>query len=96
MNERERTSPDVLAERIRNLDRLHKAHELELHDLRTELHASLRANYLTTAEMRNVFVTRDELHQQRTVRREWPLIAAGVIVAACSVCTLVLAITGAH
>lgn len=92
----EQPTPAVLEERIRNLDRMHKAHELELHDLRTELHASLRANYLTSAEMRNVFVTRDEMQRQAGVRREWPLIAFSGLMAACNLVTLIVVLTKVH
>jgi hypothetical protein len=71
-----------------------KAMQLELHDLRNELHAALRRDYLTAAEMRNLFPTRDELAKRAAVRREWPLILFGGVMAACQLTTLILVVGG--
>lgn len=96
MNDRAEPTPAVLAERQRHAEYLQKALELEVHDLRVELDARLRQSYLTTAEMRNVFITRDELQHQAGVRREWPLIAFSGLMAICNLVTLVVVLTKVH
>jgi hypothetical protein len=71
--------PTALAWRVRQLELVEQALRIELRDLRKEYQASLRRDYLTAAEMRNLFITREELGRQAAVRREWwPIVFAGV------------------
>lgn len=94
MEERARPSLEVLAERVRQRELIEKAMQLEIHDLRIELRASLRQDYLTRAEMQNQFVTRSEISEQAKVRREWPVIFATLVVTVVSVINLIVSLRG--
>lgn len=84
----------VLEEKVRQLELVERAIRLEVHDSRIEMQASLRQSYLTAAEMRNVFVTRDELQRQAVNRREWWPIVLGIIVTGATITNLIIALRG--
>jgi hypothetical protein len=69
-----------------------RAIQLEIGELRRELHA----DYLNEPQMRNVFVTREELGEARRERREWPLLLAAVVATMASLTNLVVLISGVH
>ncbi len=87
----------LLEYRVKKLEAVEAALRLEVHDLRTEVNAGLRRDYLTAAEMRNVFVTRKEIAIRGRERREtWPIVLA-VIVGLPTIANLIISIAnGAH
>lgn len=61
---------EILAFRVAQLENEHKI-------LREELHG----DYLDRHQLMNEYITRGEHQRHAAVRREWPLILAGVLVA---------------
>jgi hypothetical protein len=79
--EHERTPNELLAWRVRELEIIEKSQNLELAALREKGHH---------------YVTRAELQQQASVRREWPLIAFAGLMTTCQIVTLIIVAKGGH
>lgn len=87
----------LLAYRVQNLEAVEAALRLEVHDLRTELRTLLRSDFMTRAEMRNVFITRKELASRGRERREWWPIVLAVVVGLPTIANLIISIAaGGH
>ena len=69
-----------------------RAHTVELHELRTELHGE----YLNQAQLMNSYIPRAEQERDRKLRREWPVIGASLIVAATAIVNCILLLSGGH
>jgi hypothetical protein len=68
----------------------------ELERGRVRLLEKLERDYLTGPEMRNQFVTHEEMQARAKMRREWPMMIAAVMSTVTGCTTLVLLIAGAH
>jgi hypothetical protein len=72
-------SPELTAYMLRAI-------QAELVELRREIHAQ----YLNEAQMRNVFVAREEYDRQEQVRRDWPTRALAGAAAIAAVVDVIL------
>lgn len=94
MDDEDEPTLRLLSWRVQQLEHIEAALRLEVHELRAT-RAPLEQVY-TRDQSRNVFVTREEAQRQATVRREWPLILASLVMAAGQVATLIAVLSGGH
>jgi hypothetical protein len=88
------TDPRLLAWRIGALERIEKAQNLEIHELRRD--TPQRSEVYSKAEARELFVMRSELEKRASVRREWPIILCAIAMVALSTVTLIVTLGGSH
>lgn len=91
----------MLEWRIRQLESIELSLREEIHELRERTRQapelmlkSLRGDYYTKAEARNVFVTRKENEAATERHRQWPVITAGLVVSVITVANFVIGLTG--
>lgn len=88
------TDARLLAWRVEALERLEKAQNLEIHELRRDTPRS--SEVYSKPEARETFVMRSELEKRASVRREWPLILCAIAMVALSTVTLIVTLGGSH
>jgi hypothetical protein len=82
----------LLLWRVDTLEKIERAIQLELRELRAEM--ARREDVYSRAEAQNMFVTRKELDARSSERRQWPVIVASVAVAIVSVTNLIITLGG--